>query len=113
MPARAVSDDLGAPLRLSFAILESTYVLRERYAPSALRPTISADATIVDPKYLQQIRVEAKGFSTKSLCRQSALAGCAIRSFKNGKNTIRPRSLRKRIRAIHDLQNKENAELKD
>src|SRR5690242_689156 len=61
---------------------------------------------IVDPKYLEQIRAQVKGFTTKCLCRQSALAECAIRSFKNGKNTIRPRSLRKLIRAIHDLQNK-------
>src|SRR5437016_1755043 len=61
---------------------------------------------VVDAKYLEQIRAEAKEFSTKRLSRQSKLAECAIRSFKNGKNTIRPRSLRKLVRAIHDLQNK-------
>jgi hypothetical protein len=61
---------------------------------------------IVDPKYLQQIRAEAKQFFTKRLSRQSGLAECAIRSFKNRKNTIRPRSLRKLTRAIHDLHNK-------
>jgi hypothetical protein len=61
---------------------------------------------IVDPKYLEQIRAEAKEFSTKRLSRQSGLAECAIRSFKNGKNTIRRRSLRRLIKAIHDLQNK-------
>src|SRR5438876_2257293 len=61
---------------------------------------------VVDAKYLEQIRAEAKEFSTKRLSRQSRLAECAIRSFKNGKNTIRPRSLRKLVRAIHDLQNK-------
>jgi hypothetical protein len=61
---------------------------------------------IVDPKYLEQIRAEAKEFSTKRLSRQSGLAECAIRSFKNEKNTIRRRSLRRLIRAIHDLQNK-------
>jgi hypothetical protein len=62
---------------------------------------------VVDPEYLEQIRVEAKEFSTKRLSRQSALAECAIRSFKRGKNTNRPRSLRKLIRAIHGLQNKD------
>ena len=61
---------------------------------------------VVDAKYLEQIRAEAREFSTKRLSRQSRLAECAIRSFKNGKNTIRPRSLRKLVRAIHDLQNK-------
>ena len=61
---------------------------------------------IVDLKYLQEIRAAAKAFSTKRLSRKSGLAECAIRNFKNGKNTIRARSLRKLIRAIHDLQNK-------
>jgi hypothetical protein len=61
---------------------------------------------VVDPKYLEQIRSEAQQFSTKRLSRQSRLAACAIRNFKNGKNTIKPRSLRKLTRAIHDLQNK-------
>jgi hypothetical protein len=61
---------------------------------------------VIDPKYLEQIRSESKQFSTKRLSRQSRLAECAIRNFKNGKNIIRPRSLRKLIRAIHDLQNK-------
>jgi len=61
---------------------------------------------VVDPKYLGQIRAEDKEFSTKPLSRQSGLAECAIRTFKKGKNTIRPLSLRKLIRAIHDLQNK-------
>jgi hypothetical protein len=61
---------------------------------------------VVDPKYLEEIRAEAKRFSTKLLSRRSKLAECAIRSFKNGKNTIKPRSLRKLTMAIHDLQNK-------
>ena len=60
----------------------------------------------VDPKYLEQIRAEAKQFSTKLLSRRSRLAECAIRSFKRGKNTIRASSFRKLIRAIHDLQNR-------
>jgi hypothetical protein len=61
---------------------------------------------IVDAKYLEEIRAEAKHFSTKLLSRRARLAECAIRSFKNGKNTIRPRSLRKLTMAIHDLENK-------
>jgi hypothetical protein len=61
---------------------------------------------VVDPKYLDQIRTEAEEFSTKRLRRQAGLAEGTIRKFKNGKNTIRPRSLRKLIRAIHGLQNK-------
>ena len=61
---------------------------------------------VVDPKYLDEIRALAKQFSTKSLSRQARLAEDTIRKFKNGKNTIRPRSLRKLIKAIHALQNK-------
>ena len=61
---------------------------------------------VVDAKYLDEIRAEAKQFSTKLLSRQSRVAECAIRNFKNGKNTIKPRTLRKLTRAIHDLQNK-------
>jgi hypothetical protein len=61
---------------------------------------------VVDPKYLDQIRTEAKRFSTRSLSRQSGVAKCAIMNFKNGKNTIKPRTLRKLTRALHDLQNK-------
>jgi hypothetical protein len=63
---------------------------------------------VVDPKYLDQIRTEAKQFSTKLLSRQSRVAKCAIRNFKNGKNTIKPRTLRKLTKAIHELQNKKN-----
>jgi len=62
---------------------------------------------VVDAKYLEEIRAEAQGFSTKLLSRRSRLAKCAIRNFKNGKNTIKPRSLRKLTMAIHDLQNQE------
>ena len=61
---------------------------------------------VVDAKYLEEIRVEAKQFSTKLLFRQSRVAECAIRHFKNGKNVIKPRTLRKLTRAIHHLQNK-------
>ena len=62
---------------------------------------------VVDPRYLDQIRREAKQFSTKLLSRESSVAECAIRNFKNGKNTIKSRSLRKLTRAIHDLHNKQ------
>ena len=61
---------------------------------------------VVDAKYLDQIRTEAKQFSTKSLSRQSGVAKCAIINFKKGKNTIKPRTLRKLTKAIHKLQNK-------
>jgi hypothetical protein len=60
---------------------------------------------IVDPKYLDEIRAAAYEFSTKLLHRKSRVAECAIRNFKNGRNTIRPRTLRKLTRAIHALQN--------
>ena len=61
---------------------------------------------VVDAKYLDQIRAEAKQFSTRSLSRQSGVAKCAIINLKKGKNTIKPRTLRKLTKAIHDLQNK-------
>jgi hypothetical protein len=61
---------------------------------------------VVDPKYLDQIRAEARGFSTKRLARHSRLGEGTIRNFKNGKGKIRPRSLRKLIVAIHDLQSR-------
>ena len=61
---------------------------------------------VVDPKYLDQIRTQAKQFSTKRLSRQSRVAECAIRNFKNGKNSIKPRTLQKLAGAIHELQNR-------
>jgi hypothetical protein len=60
---------------------------------------------VVDPKYLDELRAAAKQFSTKLLSRTSSVGECAIRNFKKGKNTIKPRTLRKLTRAIHDLQN--------
>jgi hypothetical protein len=61
---------------------------------------------VVDPKYLDQIRTEAKQFSNKLLSRQSGVARSAIMNFKKGRNTIKSRTLRKLTRAIHNLQNK-------
>jgi hypothetical protein len=61
---------------------------------------------VVDPKYLDRIRTEAKQFSNKLLSRQSGVARCAIVNFKKGINTIKPRTLGKLIKAIHALQNK-------
>jgi hypothetical protein len=61
---------------------------------------------VVDPEYLDQIRAQAKQFSNKLLSRQSGVARSAIMNFKRGKNTIKPRTLRKLTKAIHDLQNK-------
>jgi len=61
---------------------------------------------VVDEKFLEEIRAAAKQFSTKRLSRQSAVARCAIINFKKGKNTIKPRTLRRLTKAIRDLQNK-------
>jgi hypothetical protein len=40
---------------------------------------------VVDAKYLEEIRAEAKQFSTKRLSRPSRLAEDTITRFKNGK----------------------------
>jgi hypothetical protein len=64
---------------------------------------------VVDEKYLDEIRTQAKQFSTKRLARNSGLVEDTIRRFKNGKNSIRPLSLKKLTKAIHNLQNKEVA----
>jgi hypothetical protein len=64
-------------------------------------------ARVVDAKYLDQIRTEAKQFSNQLLSRQSGVARCAIMNFKKGRNTIKPRTLRKLTKAVHALQNKE------
>jgi hypothetical protein len=61
---------------------------------------------VVDPKYPDEIRTAATQFSTKLLSRQSRVAECAIRHLRNGKNTIKTLTLRKLVRAVHDLQNK-------
>jgi len=61
---------------------------------------------VVDVKYLDHIRAQAKQFFTKLLSRQSRVAECAIRNFKKGKNVIKPRTLRKLTKAIHALQNR-------
>lgn len=72
----------------------------------------SADETcrvyerVVDPEYLDQIRTQAKAFSNKRLSRQSGVARSAIMNFKNGRNSIKPRTLQKLTKAIHNLQNK-------
>ena len=50
---------------------------------------------VVDAKYLDQIRTQAKQFSTRSLSRLSGVANCAIITFKKRKNTIKPPTLRK------------------
>jgi hypothetical protein len=81
-------------------------MLAEAGALDQVDETLREYERVVDPKYLDQIRTEAKQFSTKLLSRQSRVAECAIRKFKNGSNTIKPRTLRKLKRAIHDLQNK-------
>ena len=61
---------------------------------------------VVDAKYLDQVRTEIKQFSNKLLSRQSGVARCAIRSFRKGKNNIKPRTLRKLTNALRELQNR-------
>lgn len=74
----------------------------------------SADETcreyqrVVDPNYLDQIRRLAQEFSNKRLSRQSGVARSAIMNFKKGRNTIKPRTLRRLTKAIHLLQNKKS-----
>jgi len=60
---------------------------------------------VIDPKYLDQIRTQSKEFSNKRLSRQSGVARSAIMNFKKGRNTIKPLTMRKLIKAIHLLQN--------
>ena len=62
---------------------------------------------VVDPKYLDEMRAQAKQFSTKLLSRESRVAECAIRKFKNGANTMKPLNLRKLTKAIHTLQSRD------
>ena len=61
---------------------------------------------VVDEKYLAQLRSEAKQFSNKRLSRESGVARSAIMNFKRRKNTIKPLTLRKLTKAVHNLQNK-------
>jgi hypothetical protein len=61
---------------------------------------------VVDEKDLDEIRAQAMKLFTRSLSRQSAIAKCAIINFKRGKNSIKPLTLRKLTKAIHDLQNR-------
>jgi hypothetical protein len=121
------SRTIGLLVRRHIVAGEFHYIGREASTRWASGPDLSmmaeagavdpADETfreyerIVDAKYLEEIRAGAKQFSTKLLSRRSRLAECAIRDFKNGKNTIRPRSLRKLTMAIHDLENKKTGNL--
>jgi transposase-like protein len=68
--------------------------------------TCREDERVVDENFLDQIRKQTKEFSNKRLSRQSGVARSAIMNFKNGRNTIKPRTLRKLTKAIHSLQNK-------
>lgn len=61
---------------------------------------------VVDQKYLDQIRTQAREVSNKRLSRQSGVARSAIMNFKKGRNTIKPRTLRKLAKAIDVLRNK-------
>ncbi len=116
------SKTIGLLVRRHIVASEFHYIGKEASTRWASGPDLSmlagagaldpADETfreyerVVDPKYLEEIRAEAKEFSTKLLSRQSRVAECVIRHFKNGRNTAKPRTLRKLTRAIRDLQNK-------
>jgi hypothetical protein len=75
-------------------------------ALDATHETFREYERVVDEKYLNEIRAQAKHFSTKRLSRNSGLAEDTIRRFKKAKYSIRPRSLKKLTKAIQDLQNK-------
>jgi hypothetical protein len=81
-------------------------MLAEAGALDPVDETFREYERVVDPKYLDQVRTEAKQFSNKLLSRQSGVARSAIMNFKKGRNTIKPRTLRKLTSAIHNLQNK-------
>ena len=53
---------------------------------------------VVDVNYLDQIRLEAKQFSTKRVARQSGVAERAIQHFEK-REPIKPPALRKLIKA--------------
>jgi hypothetical protein len=62
---------------------------------------------VIDAKYLEEVRAQAKAFYTKPLSRQAKLSEDTIRRFKNGANNIRGHTLQKLTMAIHELQNKQ------
>jgi hypothetical protein len=118
------SKTIGVLVRRHIAAGEFHYIGKEASTRWAAGPDLSMmdeaaelDSThetfreyerIVDSEYLDEIRAQAKHFSTKRLSRNSGLAEDTIRRFKNGKHSIRPLSLKKLTKAIHKLQNKEN-----
>src|SRR5690348_2017463 len=120
---RCTSKTIGRLVRRDIVAGEFHYVGKEASTRWASGPDLSmmAEAGALDPSdetcreyervvdinYLNDLRTQSKQFSTKALARQSGVAECAIRAFKNGKNTIRPRTLRRLVRAIHDLQNRQ------
>ena len=65
-----------------------------------------SDGFFSDSTGIAQAQFSPKEFSNKLLSRKPGVARCAIINFKKGKNTIRPRKLRKLIKGIHDLQNR-------
>ena len=112
---RCTSKTVGLLVRRHIMAGEFYYIGKEASTRWAGGPDLSmlADAGLVDPadetcreyervvnaKYLEEILAQAKEFVTKLLSRKAVLAQCAIRNFENGNNTIRPRSLRKLVRA--------------
>ena len=103
--------DIGKEASTRWASGPDLSMMDEAAELDPMHETFREYERFVDSKYLDEIRAEAKQFSTKLLSRKSGVAECAIRSFKNGKNAIRPRTLRKLTKAIHDLQNKNPKDL--
>jgi hypothetical protein len=62
---------------------------------------------VIDPKYLDQIRTQAKEFSNKSL---TSIGSCEVRNheLQEGKEHDQAPHFAKADKAIHDLQNKES-----
>jgi hypothetical protein len=123
--SRSTSRTIGLLARRHVAAGEFHYIGKEastRWAGGPDPPMLAeagaldpADETcreyerVVDPKYLDQIRAQAKQFSNKLLSRKSGVARSAIMNFKKGRNTIKPRTLRKLTKTIRLLQNKKLA----
>lgn len=94
------------PLRARWAGGDDLSMMPEAGALDPADETCREYKRVVDEKDLDEIRAQAMKLFTRSLSRQSAIAKCAIINFKRGKNSIKPLTLRKLTKAIHDLQNR-------
>jgi len=76
---------IGKEASTRWAIGPDTSMLADAGALDPADETCRQYERVVDEKYLDQFRAEAKQFSTRRLSRQSVIAKCAIISFKRGK----------------------------